>query len=77
VFWADKHSEKLGGPGRTVKIDEAKLADGNTIVDGSSKVNGSLKDMSETQRKFLSFQLRIEQKKYSWHASRNGSCQKV
>nr|XP_012229903.1 PREDICTED: uncharacterized protein LOC105676515 isoform X1 [Linepithema humile] len=25
VFWADKHSEKLGGPGRTVEIDEAKI----------------------------------------------------
>jgi len=25
VFWAEKHSEKLGGPGRTVEIDEAKI----------------------------------------------------
>ncbi|XP_039301676.1 uncharacterized protein LOC120356894 [Solenopsis invicta] len=25
VFWADKHSEKLGGPGRIVEIDETKL----------------------------------------------------
>jgi transposase-like protein len=25
VFWADKHSEKLGGPGHIVEIDEAKL----------------------------------------------------
>ncbi|XP_071572814.1 uncharacterized protein [Temnothorax nylanderi] len=25
VFWAEKHSEKLGGPGCTVEIDEAKI----------------------------------------------------
>ncbi|XP_067213901.1 uncharacterized protein [Linepithema humile] len=25
VFWADKHSQKFGGPGRTVEIDEAKI----------------------------------------------------
>ncbi|KYN06977.1 hypothetical protein ALC62_02062 [Cyphomyrmex costatus] len=25
VYWADKHSSKLGGPGCTVKIDEAKI----------------------------------------------------
>ncbi|XP_011867709.1 PREDICTED: uncharacterized protein LOC105561931 [Vollenhovia emeryi] len=25
VFWVDKHSEKLGGPGHTVEIDEAKI----------------------------------------------------
>jgi len=25
VFWAEKHSEKLGVPGRTVEIDEAKI----------------------------------------------------
>ncbi|KYQ50359.1 hypothetical protein ALC60_10560 [Trachymyrmex zeteki] len=25
VFWTDKHSQKLGGPGCTVQIDEAKI----------------------------------------------------
>nr|XP_012235852.1 PREDICTED: uncharacterized protein LOC105680022 [Linepithema humile] len=25
VFWADKHSQKFGGSGRTVEIDEAKI----------------------------------------------------
>ncbi|XP_071577667.1 uncharacterized protein, partial [Temnothorax nylanderi] len=25
VFWAEKHSEKLGGPGCTVEIDKAKI----------------------------------------------------
>ncbi|KYQ53651.1 hypothetical protein ALC60_03886 [Trachymyrmex zeteki] len=25
AFWADKYSEKLGGPGRVVEIDEAKI----------------------------------------------------
>ncbi|XP_071629481.1 uncharacterized protein [Temnothorax longispinosus] len=25
VFWAEQHSEKLGGPGHIVKIDEAKI----------------------------------------------------
>ncbi|KYQ59911.1 hypothetical protein ALC60_01006 [Trachymyrmex zeteki] len=25
VFWAEKHSEKLDGPGHTVEIDEAKI----------------------------------------------------
>jgi len=25
VFWAEKHSEKLRGPGHTVEIDEAKI----------------------------------------------------
>lgn len=25
MFWAEKHSEKLGGPGRIVEIDEAKI----------------------------------------------------
>ncbi|XP_024882507.1 uncharacterized protein LOC112461483 [Temnothorax curvispinosus] len=25
VFWAEKHSDKLGGPGRTVEINEAKI----------------------------------------------------
>ena len=25
MFWAEKRSEKLGGPGRTVEIDEAKI----------------------------------------------------
>ena len=25
MFWAEQHSEKLGGPGHTVEIDEAKI----------------------------------------------------
>jgi len=25
VYWAEKHSQKLGGPERTVEIDEAKI----------------------------------------------------